>query len=237
MSEELRPPAVLDPGEAAAIFDGQDWFRDAAAAGLYGLIPIVGPVALVGWGQELFQRGREGPNRLLPVRFEPHLAVGQATAPALLGWPVLLMALDGVLSLLNWVMFFGLRLLEGHIGPDLASSIVDIFGAVSDLASSGVTLLWLPWVLILPELMRRVYQGEPFPWQSPGPSVTVIQDNPEGYMKVTAMMTAVLAVGWVAEGMVGWLAVLIYPLVWAVLSHLSAQWQRMVSARGTPGTV
>lgn len=237
MSEELQQPVALDPGEAAAIFDGSDWFRDSGVAGLYALIPILGPVALIGWGQELHQQGLRARNRLLPVRFDAHLAVGQATAPAILGWPVLLMALDGLRAVLVVIGMAVVTALAGQVDSEILGAIVDGLGGVSDLTSSALTLLWLPWVVILPELMRRVYQGEPFPWQSPGPTLRVIQDNPEGYLKVTAMMGAVLAGAWTVHGMFGWLTLLVFPLFWAVLSHLSAQWQRMVSARGTPGTV
>ena len=236
MSEE-KLPAQLNSSQALAVFDDPGWFKSAWVAALNALIPLLGPVVIIGWGRELYTHGLTGPNKLHPVDFQRDLDVGKAMAPAILGWPAALMALDAVLGLLVWGLSTILHSFAGELGLDLVVQLQGMLYGGSDLASALITLLWIPWVLLLPELVRRVYQGEAFPWLDPGPSLVAIKENLDGYQKVLLASSVVLGVGWVVGSSFGWLALAVAPLVWSVLVHLSAQWQRIVSERAVPGTV
>lgn len=232
-----EPLVTLDPAQTTAFFDDADWFKVIRVAALYGVIPILGPVVLVGWGQELFRRGVREPNRLVPVDFERHLSAGQASAPAILGWPVLLLAGDAVRGMCFWGLETVLRVADGSLSPELLVHLSDLLYGANELISVVISLLWVPWVLLLPELIRRVYEGALFPWRDPGPSWLAVEANPQGYLKVAGACGVLLVVAFVVSGMFGWLTLLLFPLFLAVLSHLSAQWQRMVAQRRAPGTV
>lgn len=236
MSSE-EPLVRLEPKRATAFFDEPGWFKRSWTDGLYALIPILGPVVIVGWGLERYIQGQSGPNDLGPVSFERDLAAGQAAAPGILGWPAALLALGGARSLLVWMAIFGLRALEGHISPEVALPLYDFISGASELTSSLLTLLWIPWVLLLPELMRRVYEGALFPWRDPGPSFTAIRENLQAYQKVVVATTLTLGALWMVSSFFGWLWLFLAPLAWSVLANFAAQWQGMVRAKGAPGTV
>ncbi len=237
MSEE-KPHSRIDINQATAIFeDSQGWFKSAWVAALNALIPFLGPVVVIGWGRALYEHGLTEPNQLTEVAFERDLNIGKDTAPGILGWPAALLAIDGLRRILVWGTGLLLRQLTEHLGPDLLVQLEVLLYGGSRLASWAVTLLWIPWVLLLPELVRRVYQGDAFPWQNPGPSMLAIKMNLDGYQKVVVMSGIVLGVSWIVSGVFGWLALFVAPLAWAVLVHLAAQWHRVVADHGVPGTV
>jgi hypothetical protein len=236
VSEE-KPLARLEPEQATAFFNDPDWIKAAGILGLYALIPVLGPIVVAGWGRERFQESLTQPGKLSPISFDRDLEAGQAVALGILGWPAALLALNAVRGLLTFLSVTALQISEQHLNPELVGTLYDLIGGVSELTSTVVTLLWLPWVLLLPELMRRVYQGDPFPWQNPGPSYSAIRNSSDAYFKVLIGTTIVLAAAWVVSGVFGWIGLLIAPMVWAVLSNFAAQWQGMVRERGAEGTI
>lgn len=235
MSQD-KPLATLEPSEATSFFDDPGWFPVARVAALNALIPLLGPVVLIGWGRALYEEGLTGPNRLTPVVFERDLSIGQATAPGILGWPAALLAINGLRRTLVYGLAVLLRLFSDQLGFEGVVQLEELLYGASELSSLVVTALWIPWVLLLPELVRRVYQGELFPWQDPGPSFLAIKMNLDGYQKVVIATSAVLGAAWMVHSLFGWLTLLVAPLIWSVLTHFSAQWQRIVKEHGVPGT-
>ncbi|MFT5584943.1 MAG: hypothetical protein ACI9VR_002531 [Cognaticolwellia sp.] len=227
----------MNPERATAVFDDSGWFKQAGILGLYALIPVVGPIVIMGWGLERYIQSRTEPSSLGPVSFDRDLAAGQTTAPGILGLPAALMALNGLRRMAVTFAFFAMRILEGDLAPETAAVLYEFIFGASELTSSLVTLLWLPWVLLLPELMRRVYQGELFPWKNPGPSLVAITTNQQAYLKVVVATTLTLGALWMVSGVFGWLWLILAPLAWAVVANFAAQWQGMVEDLGAEGTV
>jgi hypothetical protein len=226
-SPETAPTgAGVDIGQALSYLTADPrWMSKVLVIGLVSLVPILGYVVLLGWMREVFERVKAGQKELPDLDFGNQLSKGLAPLVALVSPMLIIMMVSFILQLL--VIPFGI--VAGALGDTDAAAVVNILGG---LLGMGVMFVWFfmmfVLVLVMPELLRRGMRGEMMPILSPRASIVAIKNNALGFVMVLLggfvfNLISQLGVFLCFVGMF-----LTMPLAIVGMSHLLAQWDRLV---------
>lgn len=218
--------ASVDIGQAFSYLTADpQWMSKVVVIGLVSLVPVVGYVVLLGWMREVFERAKKGQRELPELDFGSQLSKGFAPLVALAGPMLIIVFVMFILQLL--LLAFGI--FAGALADTNIAAIVNIFGGVlAMLGMLGAAVMMFVLTLVMPELLRRGMRGEMMPILSPRASIVAVKNNASGYM--------MLFVGGFVFNMISQLGVflcflgvfLTMPLALVGMSHLLAQWDRLV---------
>lgn len=204
------------------------WFKKYAIAGLFLLVPIVGPIAWLGWLRRVYEAAREGDFEFLPeIEFSEDLSLGIAPLVAMLN----LMVPAMVMVFGVWIVAFGVLMVGS--GVDQATDGSGVGGMIA-----GLTMLVLYGLmsvgilainLLTPEIQRRGFNGEMTPLLSPGTSLRALVRSPGPYLMT---LLGIFLANLIAS--VGVLACYIgmfltMPMAMVVMARLLAQWDAVVT--------
>jgi hypothetical protein len=221
----MKPPIDLAAAFAFATAD-PEWLKKAALAGLYLLVPLIGPFVVLGW-QKRVMAGALTATEIPPVELGTDLAEGFRVFFALV------LTIAPLVVVLMVVQCAGVlpSVVAGQIEGDGLRAAVGIVAAMFQLAGAAVFLVvMLAYQLLLPDLMRRIFRGELVPLLSLGPTIAAVRRSPGPYLVVFAGTLVANVVGslGIFACLVG--VVVTYPLSLLILSHVLAQWDRLALA-------
>ncbi len=221
-------PTRVEFGPAlSGITSDPEWLKKYAMAGLFFLIPIAGPLAVLGWQRRIFEEARQGQTQMLP-----DLDFGNDISH---GIPVLVAMLNLMVPM--FVLIFGLMIVMavfGAVGAGIDSAtdnsgVGSLFTTLGMLGSYAIMMLAIMLMnLAVPEIQRRGFNGEMTPLLSPMISVRAIMANPSAYLMVI--------IGLFIANMIGSIGVfacyvgmfLTLPMAMVMVTRLLAQWDAVV---------
>ena len=220
----VQPLDKVDIGAAIGYpFRTPDWWKTCLIAGLFTLIPVVGPVALLGWMRRIFDEVRSGQESPLPeYSFGEDLSRGWAPFAGILSTMGIFYAIIIVIVLISVGITAGLQ----AVSPDAASVVGTLLMVGGQLLYMGVALLLNVYIA---ELWRQMLRGEVFPPRRAGAFITAVKRDPVQYL--------IAALGCFLSGMLGGLGVMLFcvgflvtlPMAYAMMAHVCAQWDRVAS--------
>ncbi|MCB9764898.1 MAG: DUF4013 domain-containing protein [Alphaproteobacteria bacterium] len=229
MSDPVATRPAVDLGASFGfVLKDKAWISKVILPGLLTFIPILGPLALLGWERRIYHQIRAGQEDegLPAMDIGDDIAGGVAPAVALLN-------LFG--PLLIFPMLFAMFPVLISIGEaagnrtvlDLIRAFVMLMTVVGGL---GFAALSFGAGFLVPELLRRGFNGEATPALRPRVSVAAIQENP-----MPLIVAALGMMGANFVGSLGWMAcgiglVLTVPFAVATNAHITAQWARVAEA-------
>jgi len=219
------PSSAPDLGAAIKMpFDDPQWISKGLIMGLiYMFLPILGWLVVFGWCREIYERTRRGEGGLPDLDFGRHLSGGIAPLVAVMNIMVPVFGMVFAFGAVAMAMAF---VLEG--GGESMQALAPLLS----LGMIGFQMIFMLMIfgfqLLMPELMRRGFNGELGPLFSPGASLVAIKSQPMNYfITFLGMMVANII------GSLGMFACYIglfvtMPLGLAMTAHLLAQWDRLV---------
>jgi hypothetical protein len=197
------------------------WMMRCVSHGLMNMIPIMGMLCMWGWGRRIYHLARTGQHDALP---EPdwgkELTDGVAPLAAVLNSALLI--IPAVMFWLALTISF-VTLTESSGGDP--SGLVPIVMLVLQL---GIMVMIGASQLLMPELVRRGYNGELLPLRHLGPSLRVIWANPGAYMLTCIGIMLCNVVGQLGLLFFGIGVLLTVPLGHLMSAHIVAQWDSIV---------
>lgn len=233
MSSQLpaRPPSV-DLGPALrGLTSDPGWLKKYSIAGLCMLIPVAGPVALLGWTRRIYDASKAGDDESLPdVALGQDLRYGVAPFAAIMNLAVPAM----VLAFFVWGVAFGMIFWAGQgSGGELSDTAAQLLAVVLMLANflfmAGIFVL----NVLMPEFQRRGFNGETTPLLSVGTSVRAIMGSPGGFFTVIIGLFVANAISSVGVFVCYVGMIVSVPMAMAVYARLLAQWDDVVAATGS----
>ncbi|RME27186.1 MAG: DUF4013 domain-containing protein [Deltaproteobacteria bacterium] len=227
----MDAPAQVDVGTAlSGLTSDPDWLKKYALVGLFMLIPVVGPIAAMGWQRRVFEAARRGDTDTLPdLEFGEDIGRGVPVFVAMLNLALPIIVVGAIMAVLGIFV----AILSGGIESATDNSGVGgLLGAVVMLGGYALMFVIIIAVsLFAPEIQRRGFRGEMAPLLSPGPSIAAIKNNLGAYgMVLVGLIVANFVSGLGAFACyVG--VFFTMPIALVILARLIAQWDRVVEAQ------
>ncbi len=224
----MDAPAQVEFGSAlSGITSDPQWLKKYGLAGVFMLIPVVGPIAVMGWQRRVFEAARQGDTETLPdIDLGNDIGYGVPVFVAMLNLAVPMMVVAAVLVAVGILA----ALLGG--GIESATDNSGVGGALSALVMLGGYAVMLVVIfaisLFVPEIQRRGFNGEMTPLLSPGQSIAAIKNNLGAYGMV---LVGMLIANFISS--IGAFACYVgifftMPIAMAILARLIAQWDAVV---------
>jgi hypothetical protein len=210
-------------------FEDPQWFKKGLLVGLVSLIPLVGQLAMFGWAREVYDRGRLGQPGLPDLDLGRHMGYGAAPMLAMLNLALPMLAMVMVM------MGVGLGSVALSEALGISNDAQSALTGLVFLVGQGMFMLSLFGLQVLvPELLRRGYNGEAAPLLRPGPTVAAVTARPGDYILVLLGLLVANVIGSLGA-FACYLGIFVtMPLGLASSANLLAQWDRQI--RGGPTT-
>lgn len=227
----LGPRTTIRIGEALKYpFTDPEWLRRSAVMGLVMVVPLVGPLVLLGWMAQVAARVRSGTPGLPRLDFGAQLGTGARCFVSMVAFVSVGLLLDLSVHVVFGVLYFVFDLGSMEGGPTGFLCLMLAWLCARIILLSH-TIFAVSTTLLMPELLRRGFVGELFPLASLGCSIRRVRRAGRGY--VLAVLGIVLAgtMGGLGLLAVAFGACVTLPLGYAATAHLIAQWE---AASGGP---
>ena len=178
MADEIEITATIN-----SIVKNPIPWQQIGITGLHLLIPILGPISLLGWQRRIYEEALRGNTKTIPtIHFMDDLKYGVQPFVALLNSIVVVFAFFALMATL-----FGcgglVVLLLAQVSPDIATIIGGLGLLVGYLGYLlGITLLSLGLNVINVELQRRGYEGDLFPILHAREIFWLLRHNTKSYL-------------------------------------------------------
>lgn len=228
------PRARIDLGEAFGfVLKQPGWPSKLLLPGILGFIPILGPIALLGWQRRIVAGLRAGQEGLPEMDVGEDIVGGLAPAVAILNVAGL-MFLGGLLGFGGFILVQIGDSIRNRTVSDLLDALALLFG----LAGFGLTaVIGLATFVVLPELLRRGHKGEMFPAARPKASVDAARTHAS--LLIIAGLGCFVANTLGAMGGVLCLVGMALTAPWATatMAHIVVQWARVLESQPPPKPV
>jgi hypothetical protein len=221
----MKPEIDLAAAFSFATSD-PDWPKKVLMAGLYLLIPFVGPFVLLGWEKRLVEVAFTA-KEIPPVELGTDLGAGFRV---FLG---LLITMAPMFVILTGVQCAGILptiLLESVENEGARTAMLFAATGFSLIGMGVFMVLILAYQVLMPDLLRRIFRGELAPVLAIGRTIDAIKRSPTPYFVAFGGMLIARLVG--SLGMVACFVGLLvtYPLSLLIMAHVLAQWDRIAEA-------
>jgi len=217
-------PTKIDPTLAVQYpFSKPQWWKTALLLGVLQLVPLLGIAVAYGWMLRIYDDVREGSGDPMP-----DVSVGEdfGRGLRLMGIVMVcwLVMVGGIMAVM--LLIAGLMGVVGAIGGE------EVGTAIGSVVAMGLMVLLMFSMIgiyvLMPELMRRCFNGDWFGMLRWNKAVRVIIAHPLPYLTLLASM--LLAVILLYSGMFAlYLGILFsMPIGMAVGVHAMAQWDRFL---------
>jgi hypothetical protein len=157
-------------GSLFFVVESPGWVWQCVQAGLFGLIPILGPLALLGWERDIFEARVRGDATMPPYRFAP----GHGLVPFVARLNAAILTLPAVMVFV--VVALGIGLSSTVLGEERALPLLLLLIPAALVAM----LLALPVTVFSFELQRAGAAGDPLPILHLGACWQNIRRDPVG---------------------------------------------------------
>jgi hypothetical protein len=221
----LGPRTTIRIGEAVKYpFTDPEWLRRSAVMGLMMLVPLVGPLVLLGWMAQVAARVRSGTPGLPPLDFGAQLGTGARCFVSMVAFVSVGLVLDVsvhcVFGFLYFVFVFCSE--EGGEGGFIFVLLALLCAQIILVAHTIFAVITAP---LMPELLRRGFVGELFPLASPCRSIRRVRRAGRGYVLAVLGIVLLSLMGGLGLLAVVFGACLTLPLCCAAMSHIVYQWE------------
>jgi len=221
---ELTQRRPLDIGAAIKHpMSAEGWPVTCLMTGLCLLIPLAGPIIVLGWQREVYRRVRAGEAGLPRVDIGRDLKGGLAPLAALMN--------IGLLIMLEFVVLIPFAL-AGGLAVEVLGEDQAIF-VIAPLALAFFVIHFCVIIganLIAPELIRRGMDGQMVPLLRPGALLGGIRRDFKGYLLVILGYFACQFMGGIGAILCYVGMFLTMPMGLAATAHLLAQWAERAEA-------
>lgn len=228
------PRARIDLGEAFGfVLKQPGWPAKLLLPGILGFIPVLGPVALLGWQRRIVAGLREGQAGLPDMDVSEDIVGGLAPTVAILNVAGLMF----LGALLGFAGFILVRVGDA-IGNRTVADLLDALALLAGLAGFGLSaLIGLATFVVMPELLRRGHKGEMFPAASPKASLAAAREH--------ASLLIIAGLGCFVANSIGAMGsalclvgmALTAPWATATMAHIVVQWSRVLESQPPPKQV